>query len=107
VVSPFSKRTASHSTDSRKAAAQETAAQAEANSIAVVVTTSVTSLATVACEQAVALCSATFLGLFLLLDLDCLIHGLGIFEINLSLCSNTERLNPEGLSPVCHRQSFG
>jgi len=106
VASPFSKRTASHSGDSRKTAAEETATQAEACSIACAVTTPITSLAIVACKLAAALCSATSLGFFLL-DLDCLIHGLGIVEINLSLCSNTERLNPEGLSPVCHRQSFG
>jgi len=100
--SPFSKITASHCGDSRKTA-EETAAQAEAGSIAVVVMTSVTSLAIVACELAIALRSAAFLGLSLLdLDLDCLIHDLGIIDINLSLCSDTGRLKPG-----CHRQWFG
>jgi len=80
---------------------KETAAQAEAGSIAVVVTTSVTSLANVACQLAIALRSAAFLGLFLP-DLDCLIHDLGIIDINFLLCSNTGRLKPG-----CHRQWFG
>jgi len=106
LASPFSNRTASHSGDTRKTAAEETAAKAEAGSIAVVVTKSVTSLATVACQLAAALRSAASLGLFLL-DLDCLIHSLSIVDINLSLCSNTERLNPDRLNTLCHRQWFG
>jgi len=99
-------RPPSYSGDNRTAAAEEAAAQAEAGSIAVAVT-SETWFVTVPCEFAVALCSAASLGLFLLLDLDCPIHSLSIVEFNLSLCSNTEHLNPNRLNPLCYRQWFG